>query len=686
MASSKKNKKNKSSVSQNKDAKKRKQQTSNLKKKSESSSFSLIATAFFLSIISAFVYKGALDNEFVDWDDYTYVIENNLVRSGTDLAGAVQLKSKKQSLVRSNVSPYTTTVGDVFTTIVALNYHPLTVLTMRWNNNACPTCLYGISARPFILWNVILHIINSILVLLIIYCLSKKNLLISILVAAIFAFHPMHVESVVWVSERKDVLYSFFFLSGLLTYWNYLQHNTKKWLYGTFVLFILSCLSKAMAVVFPLVMLLLYFWNRKSENAIDALKDSLNPVVLIPTLPFFVCSILFGAIAVNVQAGGDFGGLLEKGTSAVALNSFDDFKIMERLQFASYGFLEYIFHFFVPTNLSAFYPYPEKQVFDDSLFFKVVPIITFLILGATFVSLRFTKNIVFGLGFYLITIILVLQFVSVGSVIMADRYSYLPYIGFAFMWAMLIQDFAPEKARKGILIALIIGSCLYIPKTISQIELWKNSDTLWTNVIELNTTEDKHINPTMVQPLGIRGNYYGKQSEKALRLQERQQYLDKAFQDFLLAAKLGSKRADIYEGLGSIYGMRSNIKQEQVQKLQQQNKNQAAQHLLKQVNEDLMLAIKNHSKSIELDSKRGSAYFNRGVSYSILRIHDKAISDYTNTLLYAPEKGAIAYMNRGISYAALKQNKKAIADFQKALQYNPQNNIAQRYLRQLTKK
>jgi tetratricopeptide (TPR) repeat protein len=685
MASSKKNKKKKSSTSQKNPTKKTKQEAPSVQKKPKKSPILLIIAALALAIATAFVYRGALDNEFVDWDDYTYVTENHLVRSGTDITAFVRLKSSNQ-FISPTVSPHTTSIADVFRTAVALNYHPLTVLTMRWNNNACHTCPEGISARPFIFWNIVLHVLNSILVLLLIYYLSKKNLLISIFVAAMFAFHPMHVESVAWVSERKDVLYSFFFLLGLLSYWNYLQENAKKWLVGTFVFFILSCLSKAVAVIFPFAMLLLYFWNSKSENPMAALKDSFSPAAWIPTLPFFACSILFGAIAMSVQAGGDFLGLLEKSTTAVAMNSFDDFKITERLQFTAYGFIEYILHFFAPTNLSTFYPYPDQQTFDDSIFFKVAPIFMLLTLGLALTSLKFTKSIAFGIGFYLITVVLVLQFISVGAVIMADRYSYLPYIGLGFMLAMLVHEFAPEKARTGILIAMVLGAFLYIPKTISQIEIWQNSESLWTNVLNLNKTENKLVNPNMARPLGIRGNYYGKQADKAKTPKDRQVYLDKAFKDFVNAAKLGSKNASVYEGIGSTHGIRGNMKQEQAKQLQQKNNLKEAQRLFQEAKKDLDLALQNYSKAIELDPKKGSSYFNRGVTYSILRIHDKAIQDYTKTLQYIPEQAPSAYMNRGMSYAAIKQNQNAIADFQQVLKYNPKDQIAQRYLRQLMRK
>ena len=232
---------------------------------------------------------------------------------------------------------------------------------------------------------------------------------------------------------------------------------------------------------------------------------------------------------------------------------------------------------------------------------------------------------------------------------------------------------------------MIIGSLLLIPTTIKQIEIWQNSETLWTNVIDLNTSEDNLVRPTMARPLAIRGNYYGKQADKVKTSKERQGFLDKAFKDFVNAAKLGSTNASVYEGIGSTYGIRGNMKQEQAKQLQQKNKTQQAQRLFQEANGDFKLALENYSKAIELAPNRGTAYFNRGVTYSILRVHDKAIQDYTKTLQYAPEQAPIAYMNRGISYAALQQKQNAISDFQKVLQYNPKDVIAQRYLRQLTR-
>lgn len=683
MASPKKNKKNKKST-------RPKEQSKNIAKKNVPPSHNIFTTsimvaALALSLITFFVYSGALDNNFVDWDDYAYVIENNLVRADSDISSVTNLKGQKTSN-NSIVGKYNTNIRDVFSRAVSLNYHPLTILSMRWNNNACPECTQGISARPFILWNIILHVINSILVLLIIFRMSKNNLLISIFVALIFALHPMHVESVAWVSERKDVLYSFFFLMGLLTYWNYLATKLRKWLYITFALFISSCLSKAMAVVFPLTMLLLHFWYDKDRNGIQSFKDMLRPATWLHTVPFFVASIFFGLMAASVQSGNDFGGLLEKSTSAVAINSFDTFSILQRLQFACYGFIQYIIKFFIPTGLCTFYPYPDQQSYAASLFFKLAPLIVLTLLATTLFSLRFTKSIFVGIGFYLVTVVLVLQFVSVGAVIMADRYTYLPYIGLAFMLAMLVKEFAPKNLQQGIHIGMIGFALLLSLKTVPQIETWQDSETLWTNVIELHKIEGNILQQNMEQPLSIRGNFYGKKSEKASSPKEQQLYINKAFDDFVMAAQLGSKRPDVYEGMGNTYGMRGNAKQQQANELKKQNKQQEAEKLQKQALKDFDNAIKNYSKALEIKPTKGSTYFNRGVTYSLLRQHENAIRDYTNVLQYAPEQAPMAHLNRGISYIELQKRQEAIADFQKTLEYNSANqDLAKRYLNMLTK-
>lgn len=575
-----------------------------------------------LTLVTYFAYYNALDNDFVDWDDYTYVINNDLVRPNTTQTGQNK-------------------VSDIFKVPVSLNYHPLTIWSMRMNDNNCPECMEKIAARPFIQMNIIIHILNVLLLFLLISLMSE-SLYIGGLVALIFAIHPMHVESVAWVSERKDVLYAFFFLSSLLTFWKQLEadelgKSTRKWLIATFVLFVLACLSKAMAVVLPIVLALMIFWKTPAKGW-KAIREVLKPSNLIRLAPFFGVALFFGMMAVKVQGGNNFLGLLDiRANTAVAINDFDTFSILQRIQFASYGFVMYIFKFFVPTDLCTFYPYPTQPEYDASLFLKVVPLFVLATFGLAFYSLKYTKAILFGIGFYFITVVLVLQFLSVGVVIMADRYTYLPYIGFAFMLLMLVKEFLPKETHLPIYAATAIWCIILTVQTTEQVDTWQNSDTLWSRVIELH--------PKTEQPRSIRGNFYGKKASSAKTPEEQKMYLDKAFIDFQEAIRLGTQRADVHEGIGNIHGMRQQLEE----------------------------ALTAYSEAIRLNPKKGSVYFNRAVTYTMLGQHGKAAQDYTTAEQLYPEKIVQVRTNRSIAYINNKQYQEALADLNYLLQIDPNN-------------
>lgn len=604
--------------------------------------------AILLSMLVLISYRNAYENEFVDWDDYTYVVDNNLVRQ-----------------------PQETTIKDVFSTPVSLNYHPLTILSLRMNNNECSTCPEGIAAAPFIKWNVAIHLLNTLLVFILIYFLSDKKIIVAFLVAALFGVHPMHVESVAWVSERKDVLYTFFFLSGLISYLKFQSEadNKKKyiWLTITFLFFILSCLSKAMAVVFPLVLILINFWNYKPKGdslVRESFKETFSIKNLIPLIPFFAVSLFFGIMAVSI-------------------NKFNSFTIGHRIQYASYGFIMYIFKFFVPANQVAIYPYPTQAEYTIGTFGTLIRLAPFVLIasaGLVIYSLRKTKLFVFGVGFFFVTVIMVLQFISVGEAIMADRYTYLCYVGLAFVPAMLIGE---RVTKKRIPLYLLSGGfvILLMILTDKQVKVWRNSDSLWTKVIDLY--------PTQETPRSIRGIYYAKKAERANNEKERKMFEEKAFEDFRIAINANTPRADVYEGAGNIYGMKGDYN-------------------------NALLCL---NKAIQIKPKKGSAYFNRALTLSILNRNDEAIKDYTIALVYAPQmavaiasnrsnlfmatgrfKEAIAdfnflittesrnflyYFNRAVAKHATNDNQGAISDYQIALKLNPEDELCKEQLKKL---
>ena len=577
-----------------------------------------------LTIIVLIAYQGSFNNNFVGWDDNEYVINNDLV-----------INHEKASL------------KDYFRTVISLNYHPLTILSMGINDNTCSQCPNGISARPFITGNVILHLLNTILVLILIFKLSNKNILISFLVAAIFGVHPMHVESVAWVSERKDVLYSFFFLAGLISYMIYKKNGKYRyiWLCLTFILFVFSCLSKAMAVVFPVMLLLIDFLMSDTEGEktiYRKLFKSIRSNNIFILIPFFAVSIFFGSLAIHIQNGGDFFGTLYfVKDSRDVVNIVGPFTLHQKLQIASYGFFSYIFKFFFPFDLSILYPYPPLHEittgpFSAKLWISLSGIILLAI--ATIWSVKKTKLYFFGLGFYLVTIIFVLQFIGVGTFMMAERYTYLPYIGFAFIPASLIA-LSSQKVRKIYIMLAVIFIITMIFLTRQQVDVWHDSDTLWSRVIE------KYPDNELAHR--ARGKYYYMLSSHAKTISEKNKYEDKALVDFKAAIKAGTRSADVFEGMGIICVSRGDLKN----------------------------ALNYLNVAISIDPGKGKSYYNRGMILDQLNKKEEAIENYNLALQYGPEFELEILSNRSVLYLETGNYAEAKSDLDRLISINKRNDM-----------
>lgn len=626
----------------------------------------LIFGAIVLVVLVLVSYWKVFDNEFVDWDDFTYVVNNDLVRSSGD-----------------------SYLKDLFTTPVSSNYHPITILSMRFNNNVCDSCLNGISPAPFIRANVILHILNSLLVLLLVFLLTKRNFLTAFIAALLFAVHPAHVESVAWIAERKDVLYTFFFLSGLIAWLLFKQGGRGKpvWFFLSFLLFIFSCLSKAVAVVFPVIIILINFWSYHTDEekpVLKSLKEAFSPGSLLPLLPFFIASVFIGLMAFNIQDGKNFLGFLDMSKSAPdVVNEIGPFSVLQRIQIASFGIITYIIKFILPVNLSPLYPYPTLQEFSDgsfnlALWFTLAAVIALVVM--TIISLRKSKLYAFSGGFFLVAAALVLQFITVGMAITADRYTYLPYIGLSLIPASLIASTSGKKRN----LLLAAGSCFiifFMAQTMKQTDVWQNTETLWTKAIDRD--------PGLEVALRSRGKYYSKKAMSAKSPVEKAVLEDKAYADFREAIKAGTRSADVYEGAAVIYGSRREPEK----------------------------AILFLNKALEIDPKKGSAYYNRALIYDQSNKKEEAIRDYNMALIYRPEKvfeiinnrsnllletrrfreaaqdldflisedgnNFIYYYNRGIARVYLNDIDGAIADFRKSLELKPGDKQSEEALNKL---
>jgi len=219
-------------------------------------------------LVTYISFYPSIKNSFTNWDDPGYVTENPKI---------THLKSDG---IEHFFSFSDFTVG---------NYHPLTMLSLALDYNSAK-----LSPARYHKVNVLFHLLNTFLVFLFIYRLSGKKIIVATIVAILFGIHPMHVESVSWVAGRKDVLFTFFFVAGLITYLRYLNKNKQKILFYffTFILALLSLLCKPAAVTFPLVILLIDFYYKRKFDI----------KCLLEKIPFFIVSIIFGIISLPVGA------------------------------------------------------------------------------------------------------------------------------------------------------------------------------------------------------------------------------------------------------------------------------------------------------------------------------------------------------------------------------------------------
>lgn len=530
-----------------------------------------IANWFLLSLGALFAavwiaFGGAAAHDFVSWDDHVYVYENPLILQPT--------------------AEHFRALG---TRVVSLNYHPLTMWSL-WLNAA----MWGTEAKSFIITNILIHWLNAGLLCWLVWLLTDRRYRsVAFLTALLFAIHPLRAESVVWVSERKDVLYVFFFLWGCIVYWRYLETQQKSKLWLALVAMLLACLSKGVAVVFPLVCLLLDYWKKRPFSAQWVLEK----------IPHFALSLLFGLIALDVQKGGDFNGWLTlEGEKVKALASV--FSLGQKFLFAGYGYSMYFLKTWVPLDLCTFYPYPTEAAlrgagFTGGWVFFVAT------LAFALWSARRTRLFAFGFGWVLSTVVLVLQFISVGVVIMADRYFYLPSAGLFFMLTYGVEAYVlpqrPPVFRQiwwGILLAFALW-CLSLSR--EQTATWKNSETLWKQVLRFYPNED--------QALETLANWYGKEN----RVPEAEQLLE-------LAVKDGSTRPNVYSTLANCIAIKANTA-----------KDTATQRNLRE------RAFSLYAQSIALNPKNADTYFNR--AFTALAVYpERAVADLDSAILLAPYK------------------------------------------------
>jgi tetratricopeptide (TPR) repeat protein len=574
----------------------------------------LLIVSFLVSFITILVYLPTLQNDFVNWDDPYYVYENKHIQS-------LNLRF----------------VNWIFKTFHAGNWHPLTLLS-----HAMDYALWGLNPLGHHLTSIIFHGLNTFLVFIIVThllnCFDDKrqgtliiknkkisfnlSLLAPVTTALIFGIHPLHVESVSWISERKDVLCAFFFLLAILSYLSYTYSEVgkrKKSYFLCLSFFIFALMSKPMAVTLPVVLIIMdiYPLERLKVKQLFTLQRR----VLIEKIPFFALSLFSLIITMLAQQ------------SVSAIKPLKSLVLGDRILMAFRGICFYLYKILWPRDLAPLYPYPMKITFF--MFDYFVSIAMVLIVTVFSIYLWRKQKIWFTVwAYYLITLLPVLGIVQVGDQAAADRYTYLPSLGPFILIGIgttkLIGKALNEQHefvfKKIIIIVLILLTpfVMLVDVTIKQEKVWKDSITLWKREIALfpDNTEQAYYNL---------GNAYMSRG-----------LTNQAIKQYQVALKINPYYLHAYNSLGKAF----------------------------QSKELLDTAITYYEYVLKLKNDFPDGHINLGNAYQLKGLHDEAIREYKIALQFQPDSPE-AHNNLGLAFQSKGLYEIAIRQYQKAIELSP---------------
>ena len=554
----------------------------------------------FILILTAIVYLPTLNAGFINWDDPDYIYNNSVIK---DLSH----------------------VADFFTVPIQGNYHPVTMISLALNY-----AVSGYDAWSYHLFNLVLHLVNCFLVYSLALLLSRNNSLIAFVTSLLFGIHPMHVESVAWVSERKDVLYTLFFLAGHITFTKYIDTGAKKEFWMTLFFLVFSLLSKPAAVIFPV-----------SLFCIDILRNrTLSFKLFTEKIPFFIPALLMGLLTINVQ-------------KEIGATGEEYFGLARNILFGFYGIMMYFFKLLLPLGQSAFYPFPPLNE-KLSVVYYAAPLFTLLLALIIYFAWKKHKALVFGISFYIINLLLVLQVFSVGSAIIAERYTYVPYIGIFYIAGYLLNILVKGNIKKGYQVAIPVG-LIFSVLAFLQVQNWKDGASLWDNVIN---------NQPSSRAYNSRGNLFRGEKQYAKAIE----YYTKAIQINKIDHESFNNRANVY------------LDQNKLDSAYIDYKNALAINPGYNITYDnlgAMFVKKNMFDSalyylniaIQLNPDYKPPYNNRAVCYINMQRFDDAIKDWEILLRFDPGNPDI--MNTiGLCYRMLGKNNEALSYIDRALNIN----------------
>lgn len=587
------------------------------------------AVCLALAFVACALYSSVGRNEFVNYDDDKYITQNPHVQHGLNWA---DLKW-------------------AFTTGHTGYPHPIT-----WLSHQLDYQLYGAWAGGHHLTNVAIHALNAVLLFLLFWRMTRE-LWLSAFVAAIFAIHPLHVESVAWVAERKDVLSAFFFILTLHSYATYAVKAEARWYWIALGLFIGAVLSKPIVVTLPFVLLLLDYWPlRRFSFPVNERPSGRSTIVslILEKVPFALIALAWAIVTYIVQ----------KKTGSVAEDP--NLGIGLRLANALVSYATYVWKTFWPENLAVFYPYSPSFSWPT-----VVVSISFL-LGVSALCLARAKSsphLIFGWFWYVGILLPVIGLIQAGSQARADRYTYLSQIGLlvALGWEIARRTESWSLRRYVMPAAAAVVMVALAARTWNQTKVWRNAESLWTH--DLAVTSDNLVAQyNLGHVIGLHGRY----DEAAPHLQRALEF-DPDFFDALfnmgVTRSQQNRPAEAIEYLQRALKVRPDSGEAHAElglALAKQNNAEAAREELQQ--------------ALRLAPDNADIHTNLGLVLLRMRRMSEAIDLFHGALRLNPDS-AEAHNNLGLALLVSGKPRESISEFETALRLKPTLETAAQNLR-----
>ncbi|MFT4761612.1 MAG: tetratricopeptide (TPR) repeat protein [Paraglaciecola sp.] len=571
-------------------------------------------------VLTFIAFSPSLSNDFVNWDDDVNILEN------TNL----------DALTWENI----TRIFHPETGRIIGNYNPLPIFTFAVEKH-----FFGLNPTVFHFDNLLLHLICVFFVYRVTLGLGMSRWG-AVLVALLFGIHPMRVESVAWATERKDVLFGAVYFAAIWTYLKYLKTEKLNFYILTIVLFVFSLFSKIQAVALPLSLLAIDYYMRKPFKI----------GILINKVPFFALSLAFGVLGIY-GLGSD--GSLEDTTQ---------YSFFERLAVGAYSYCIYLIKFILPYEMSPLYPYQKELPTQYYAGF----------LGAILMMILFFRafkkghrNTVFGIAFFTFNVVFVLQILSAGQGLLADRFTYVAYFGLFFLVAKMVVWLFENKPESGVYIKAGIGAylVLFLAMTFQQNKVWKNGLVMWSHVNKLY--------PETHSPLANIGHYYRDKNNYPMAVEFYKKSLQK------------SKRAATFNSLGKIH-----FENGAPQKALENYNFGVAEVLAPKTKTEIktkaeiltnrgtfygsqgkmQLALADLSTGIQLNPKHANAYAMRSMVYFGSRDFEKALADYNTVIDLGSPSSDIIY-EKGLVLNELSRFSEALLALNLAISMNPNKGL-----------